>query len=272
MALLDDRSVTTLLPFLVFGVLVVLAYLVFGPRAVRRREARSRALTEVRRLLWGDAPRESAIDLLERNRILFIGLELGWEQRLDHRLEDAGGTEIGSSLQQPRPGRLSRNGRPSRFTTVRVEIRDEHQVKQLEIVRPSGIRTQPLEIVDGIGARVGTIARDGRRSFAVLDAPGTRIGTIVRRSRGHAVDYALLDACGVDVGFISDLPHLIERASILAATGTAASLRKALKEHQPPEHVLELQLPTSRVFRSLMLGAAASVYLALQHPFEDGGD
>jgi hypothetical protein len=131
-------------------VLVVVAYLVFKPRAVRRREARSRALPEIRRLLWGDEPRESAFDLLERNRILFIGVELGWEQRLDHRLEDAGGTEIGSSLQQPRPGRLSpRNGRPSRFTTVRVEIRDENQVKQLEIVRPSGIRTQPLEIFDG---------------------------------------------------------------------------------------------------------------------------
>jgi hypothetical protein len=75
----------------------------------------------------------------------------------------------------------------------------------------------------------------------------------------------------VDVGFISDLPHLIERASIPAGNGTAASLRKALKDLQPPEHVLELQLPASRVFRSLMLGAAASVYLALQHPFEDGG-
>lgn len=240
---------TPLLPFLVFGVLVVVAYLVFKPRAVRRREARSRALSEIRRLLWGDEPRESAFDLFERNRILFIGVELGWEQRLDHRLEDAGGTEIGSSLQQPRPGRLSpRNGRPSRFTTVRVEIRDENQVKQLEIVRPSGIRTQPLEIFDGFGARVGTIARDGGRSFAVLDASGTRIGTIVRRSRGYTIDYALLDACDVDVGFISDLPHLIERASIPAGNGTAASLLKALKDLQPPEHVLELQLPASRVF------------------------
>jgi hypothetical protein len=230
-----------------------------------------RTLPEARRLLWGDAPRESATDLLERNRILFVGVELGWEQRLDHRLEDAGGAEIGSSLQQPRPGRLSLNGRRSRFATVRVEIRDDNQVKQLEIVRPSGVRTQPLEIFDGIGAPVGTIARDGRRSFAVLDASGTRIGTIVRRSRGYTVDYALLDACDVHVGFISDLPHLIERATVPAGNGTAASLWKALRAVQPPEHVLELQLPASRVFRSLMLGAAASVYLALQRPFEDGG-
>jgi hypothetical protein len=104
-----------------------------------------------------------------------------------------------------------------------------------------------------------------------LDASGTRIGTIVRRSRGYTVDYALLDACDVHVGFISDLPHLIERATVPAGNGTAASLWKALRAVQPPEHVLELQLPASRVFRSLMLGAAASVYLALQRPFEDGG-
>jgi hypothetical protein len=98
-----------------------------------------------------------------------------------------------------------------------------------------------------------------------------RIGTIVRRSRGYAVDYALLDARELDVGFISDLPHLLERASIQAGDGTAASLRKAVKEPQPSEHVLELQEPASREFRSLMLGAAASVFLALQDPFEDGG-
>jgi hypothetical protein len=268
---LDDLGVTDLLPFLVFGVLVAVVYFVLLPRAAKRREARSRALFEVRRLLWGDAPAESATDLLERNRILFIGMELGWEQRLDHRLEDAGGTEIGSSLQKPRPGRLSRNGLPSRLTTVRIEIRDEKDVKQLEIVRPSGIRTQPLEVFDGIGARVGTIARDGRRSRAVLDAAGMRIGTIVRRSCGYAVDYALLDACDVNVGFISDLPHLIERASLPAGDGTAASLRNAVKESQPSEHVLELYEPASREFRSLMLGAAASVFLALQDPFEDGG-
>jgi hypothetical protein len=270
--------VTLLLPaastFLVIGVLGVVAWLVLK-KTEHTEEARSRALSEVRQLLWGDAPRESATDLLERNRILFIGMQLHLEHRLDHRLEDAGGAEIGSSLRQPRPGLVSRGGAASRFETVRVEICGENQVKQLEIVRRSGVRRQPLEIFDGTGTRVGTIARDGRRSFAMRDASGARIGTIVRRSGGYTVDYALLDAFDVDVGFISDFPHVIERASVPVSNAPATSRRwpsiRIFAAGQPPEHVLELRLPASRTFRSLMLGAAASVYLTLQDPCEDGG-
>lgn len=269
---------TLLLPaastFLVTGVLAVVAWLVLKKTELTE-EAQSRALSEVRQLLWGDAPRESATDLLERNRILFIGMKLHLEHRLDHRLEDAGGAEIGSSLRQPRPGLVSPGGAASRFETVRVEIRDENQVKQLEIVRRSGVRRQPLEIFDGTGTRVGTITRDGRRSFAMLDASGTRIGTIVSRSRGHTVDYALLDAFDVDVGFISGLSHVIERASVPVGNAPATSRRlpsiRIFAAGQPPEHVLELRLPASRTFRSLMLGAAASVYLILQDPCVDGG-
>ncbi len=155
---------------------------------------------------------------------------------------------------------------------MRVEIRDSYDSKQLEIVRPSGIRTRPLEIFDGSGALVGTIARDRRRSFAVLDASGVRIGTIARRSWGYKIDYALMDSSGGEVGSISDLSHLTKGASGPVSGARTTFLRDVFEGGgQPKEHVLEIQAPASRAFRSMMLGAAASVYLALQTPFTDGG-
>lgn len=253
-----------------FG-LITLAWVTVMPRLLARtQELKAKKLADVRRRLWDDEPRGPAAELLDRNRFVFVSIKPGWEQRLDHRVEDAHGAEIGSSLQQPRPRRLSRNGPPSRLSTVRIEIRDENDLKQLEIRRPPGLRRQPLEIFDASGLPVGTIKRDGRRSFAVLDASGVRTGRIVRRSRGHTVDYALMDSASVEVGSISDFRHRTKRAAGPIRDGKARLLKEVLAE-QPTEHVLELHTPASRVFRSLMLGAAASVYLALQQPFQDGG-
>lgn len=67
---------------------------------------------------------ETGVAFLERNTFVFVAAN-GLERRLDHEIQDAERTLIGSALQQPRPRRLtSDNGRPSRFKTVRVEIRD----------------------------------------------------------------------------------------------------------------------------------------------------
>jgi len=59
------------------------------------------ALAALRRRLWGDERPETGVDLVERNRIVFIA-KPGWEQRLDHRLQDAqppiGARTIGASI------------------------------------------------------------------------------------------------------------------------------------------------------------------------------
>src|SRR4051794_16921299 len=224
------------------------------------------ALAELRRRLWGDERAETGVDLFERNRIVFIA-KPGWEQRLDHRLEDARGIDIGSTAEHPPPGRWSSNGPRSRFSTVRVQVSDDQGGTQLEITRLPGLRMPPLEVRDGTGTLVGTIARDGRYSFSILDASGVRIGAIVRKSRRHAVDYGLLDSAGIEAGSISDFPHLVDRAWA-TSDHDVRLLVKALRAIQPDEHVLELRAPSSRVFKSLALAAAASVYLAFQRPYQ----
>jgi hypothetical protein len=129
-----------------------------------------------------------------------------------------------------------------------------------------------IDIFDGSGGPVGTIAHVSRRASTVLDASGTRIGTIDRRSRGYAVDYALMDSSGLEVGSISDFAHLTERASGIVRNDKMTFVRDVfLGTGQPNAHVLEMHTPVSRAFRSLMLGAAACVYLFLQRPSTDGG-
>jgi hypothetical protein len=210
------------------------------------------------------------VDLVERSRVVFIAIP-GWEQRLDHRLEDAFGTEIGSALEQPRPRRWSKNGRRSRFTTVSVEIYDHHGARRLSIIRPPGLRWAPLEVFDAGGSPLGSIARNGRGRFVLRDRWAVAIGAIARRSRSHAVNYSITDSLGLEVATISDFRHLHERRSsdesLWAKVRRAAYAGSAVNEH-----VLQVSRPVSRELRLLILAAAAGVYLVLQTPFQDGGD
>jgi hypothetical protein len=146
---------------------------------------------------------------------------------------------------------------------VRVVVTDTFGDRELEIVRDSGLRTPPLEVFDGVGARVGTLVREGRYAYELRDTSGLRVGTIVRRSRRHDVDYELLDASGASVGWISDLQHVAART---ASAATLEPLVKALGGSQPSEHVLEVRSDADVTFRRLALAAAASVFLYLQTP------
>jgi hypothetical protein len=227
-------------------------------------------LLDLRQALWGDASDETGVDLLDRARVVFVQMN-GWEQRLDHRLEDTDGREIGMALEKPRPRFLSKNGPRSRFSTVRVEISDRSGTKRLEVVRPSGLTMQPLQVIDASGELFGTVRRQGRRTFVVHDPWGLPIGLIERRS-GGGVDYALKDRSGRELGTISDYWHLAERTKP-PRTDRWTRLKKALHGGVAREHVLEFTDPhLNRESRALLLGAAASVYLAFQAPFQDGGD
>ena len=262
-----DRGAPT---FLLTALLLMGVWgLVIAPRLVARAtERRERALAELTRRLWGEERAEASRTLVDRDRIMFVEVP-GWEQRLDHRLEDGHGVELGAALEEPRPGRLAYNGKRSRLKTVRVVVTDAFGDRELEIVRPSGWRIPPLQVRDGAGAPVGTIARVRRNEFALRDDAGVEIGTIVRRSRRHQVDYEILDAMASRVGTISDLAHISARA---AGSATLEPLVKALRASQPSEHVLELHGVPDLTLRKLALAAAASVFLYLQSPLESGGD
>jgi hypothetical protein len=120
-----------------------------------------------------------------------------------------------------------------------------------------------VQVVDASGELLGTVRRQGRRAFVLHDAWGLPVGLIKRRS-GAGVDYALRDRSGRDLGTISDYWHLAERAEP-PRTDRWTRLKKALDGHVAREHVLELRDPhLNRESRALLLGAAASVYLAFQ--------
>jgi hypothetical protein len=256
----------TPLAILLGTLLLFVAWGELAPRmAARSAERRKRALEELSRRLWGDEQVSPTRSLAERNRILFVELP-GWEQRLDHRLEDGHGLELGSALEEPRPGRLAHNGPRSRFRTVRLLVTDELGERALEVVRRPGLRSPPLEVLDPSGSLVGTIARESRHRFVLRDGSGAAVGAITRRSRHHRVDYELSDPHGLELGVISDLPHLARRAP---GAATLEPLVKALASAlQPAEHVLELRESAEATVRSLALAAAASVYLYLQRPFQ----
>jgi hypothetical protein len=261
------------LVFLAVVVLVMIGWVVIAPKipgALDPLQSESKKLLDLRHRLWAGASNETGVDLLDRTRVVFVQMN-GWEQRLDHRLEDPYGGQIGMALQQPRPRSLSKNGPRSRFSTVRVEISDHTGRKRLEVVRPSGLTMQPLQVIDASGELLGTVKRQGRRTFVVQNPWGLPVGLIEGRS-GAGVDYALKDRSGRDLGTISDYWHLAERAKP-PRTDRWSRLKKALDGHVAREHVLELTDPhLSHELHALLLGAAASVYLAFQRPFQDGGD
>ena len=100
--------------------------------------------------------------------------------------------------------------------------------KRLEVVRPSGLTTQPLQVIDASGELLGTVRRQGRRTFVVHDPWGLPFGLIERRS-GGGVDYALKDRSGRELGTISDYWHLAERTKS-PRTDRSTRLKKALHE------------------------------------------
>jgi hypothetical protein len=246
--------------FIVSSLALVVAFGLLTPKLAASAKARHRAwLHEVRRPLWDKADQENGFDLFNRSCVVFVGMD-GWEQRLDHRLEDGRGREIGTALEQPRPGVWSLNGRRSRFTTVRIEVCDATRVKRLEVVRQAGLTSQPLQILDSNGQAIGTVRRQGRRSHVLLDRWREPIVWVERRSRGYAVDYTLTDRSGRLVGTISDFEHLVDKGA-----------KRRLPTNEAREHVLELTDPQmGSEPRALLLALASSVYLALQRPLEDG--
>jgi hypothetical protein len=76
------------------------------------------------------------------------------------------------------------------------------------------------------------------------------------------VDYGLTDRSGRLVGRISGLRHLAKGAGVKWPFGTEVR-----------EHVIELaDDQMSSEISALLVAVAASVYLVLQRPLEDGGD
>jgi len=220
-------------------------------------------VSELRRRAGHPVERDTASGLLQRHTFVFVSISQ-FERRLDHRLEDADGITIARALQYPPwTRRTNGSGRPSRFSQVHVEIRDQSDTRIVEIVRPRGFFRVPLWVFDEARNPVGTVEHERRRQFALREELGGRLGTIRRTSALYRVDYTIEDATGAQVGTISDFAHLAKRLGVVGP-------RLSSKWNQPDEHVLEIMAPVSRDLRLLMLGAAAAVYLTLQKPETDG--
>jgi hypothetical protein len=229
--------------------------------AVARRQEKPKVapptLGELRGRAGVRSEHEGLTHLLQRSTFVFVDTRPGLERRLDHRIEDAEGQEIGTVVQVPPPGRwVSNNGRPS--DTVKVEIRDADETCVGHIVRPGGRFAAPFTVLNAERIPVGFVKTEGRRRAVMTDVLGRPLATIQRISRHYRVDYAIEDATGRAIGIISDL-----RA--IAARLEGAVDRKS-SYIQPDEHVLEITGPVEPDLRLLMLGAAAGVYLVLQRP------
>jgi hypothetical protein len=238
-------------------------------RRTREKWEQRPTLAELRSRSSYDALPEKGLAFLHRSTFVYVAAN-SLERRLDHHIQDAERAPIGSALQQPRPGRLpSDNGRPSRFWTVRVEIRDRSDGKVAELVRPAHLLSPRLAVFDSTGTLRGIIAPEGRRRFALRDAAAAQIGTIERKSRGYTVDYTVFDSTGNQVAMISDFAHIAKRLAGPVSENEPGLLRKVLGAGQPTEHVLEITAPVAADLRFLMLGAAEAVFLILQRPFND---
>jgi hypothetical protein len=193
-------------------------------------------------------------DFFERDIFVFVSIS-ALDRQLDYRIEDEAALEVGTALQQPRPGPNGRSGRASRSSDVHLEICDADKVRMVDILRPAGIFS-PVRVRDGNRVHVGTIAGAGSYSHTFQDALNRHTGTITRDSRGGGVDYAIEDVSGTIVGSIADLRHI---------QNPPTGARRWFTE-QPAEHVLEIIGDVGRDLRIMMLGSAAAVYLTLQRP------
>jgi hypothetical protein len=252
------------LPFLVLLVLVVpLSRIASEPEASRPMLSATRSRT---------AERAVGLDLTRRKTFVFVSAS-NLSRRLDHRIEDEDGTEIGSILEQPRPGRWAGDSNFPRISKVRLEIFDESGSRTVEIVRPFGPSFRALQVTDGVGVPIGTIRRSAWRRFVLRDRFGHVVGTIVRKGWGYEVDYMIEDSAHAAVATISDFERIADRLEQSRATAGWSSAKK--RRHrwgpQPDEHVLEITAPVTEELRVLMLGTAAAVFLVLQTPFFDNG-
>jgi hypothetical protein len=71
------------------------------------------------------------------------------------------------------------------------------------------------------------------------------------------------------VATISDFRHVAKRLAG-DAYREPGRLRRLAGFGQPDEHVLEITAPVTVELRVLLIAAAASLYLALQWPLQDG--
>jgi hypothetical protein len=246
-----------MLLMLVTAVVVIGLGITVAARRQEKPKVAPPTLGELRRRAGVRSEHEGLTALLQRNTFVFVDTRPGLERRLDHRIEDAEGQEIGTVAQVPPPGRwVSNNGRPS--GTVKLEIRDADETCIGHIVRPGGRFAPPFTVLDSERVPVGFVKTEGRRRAVMTDVLGRHLATIQRISRQHRVDYAIEDATGRAIGTISDLRAIAARLEGVVDRKSSYS--------QPHEHVLEITAPVEPDVRLLMLGAAAGVYLVLQRP------
>jgi hypothetical protein len=226
--------------------------------------------------------------LLSYNTLVFVSEEVrerDWffehvrHARLEQRVFDRAGVEVGRVTEKPRAERMNLleiDGCPD---AARAVLGDMSDAKIVELATSAGGRRllkrritwgRRLEVTDGAGDLVGTLdVGEFRHRGTIKDKSGETIGTTTAKSRGY-LHIAIEDARHTEVGWIADPTTHARRLARLGVPGHEVDIAQAdlkLRARQAPwrphAHVLAITDNVALDFRLVLLAASAGVHLAL---------
>lgn len=192
-------------------------------------------------------------DLLTRDVLVVNQKAKLIELTNEYRILDPDGQQIGVIREEGQSAAkkaLRFVSKLDQFMTHKLSVYDATGAKVVELVRPRKVMKSSLQVSDGTGRVVGSIAQKnvwGKKRFAMQDANGQDLG-MINAENWRAWDFAIQDAAGTEVGRITK-----KWGGLLREGFTTAD-----------NYVLQVSAPVSPELRMLILASAAGVDLALK--------
>jgi len=193
------------------------------------------------------------MSLLERNRFIVNQKAKLIELTNEYAILDEEGNRIGM-IRQEGQSTLKKLARfvssLDQFMTHTLAVYEEDGTKVVELTRPRKFMKSRLEVSDGLGAAVGTIAQEnivGKKRFSLTGSSGEALGAI-NAENWRSWDFRIEDALGSEVGRI---------------TKKWAGLGKEMFT-SADNYVVEIDDAATGPLRLLALAAAAGVDTALK--------
>lgn len=192
-------------------------------------------------------------NLLELNRLVINQKGKLIELTNEYKIRDEEGNDVGF-IRQEGQSKLRKVVRfvsnVDQFLTHRLAVYDATNTKVIELVRPGKVFKSRLQVTDGTGAEVGQIVQQnvfGKIRFDLVGAQGEALGQI-RAENWRAWNFAIVDSSEREVARITK-----KWAGLAKAAFTTAD-----------NYVLEVDPSLQGTLRTLVVGAAAAVDLALK--------
>jgi uncharacterized protein YxjI len=171
----------------------------------------------------------------------------------EYRVFDDGGNQIGTirEVEQSKTKKAVRlfSG-VDQFLTHKLGVFDSYGQQVLMLERPAKLIKSRIKVSDAQGRERGAILQDnvvGKKHFALVDGTGARIGSIDGEN-WMSWDFAIHDGTGTEVGRITK-----EWAGILKEGYTTADT-----------YILQIEANVSPDLRLLMFASAAGLDVALK--------